>query len=80
LRNAPRTKTAEEQVREEQMRKAVSSGRVSAADVAQRVLEAVKENRFYILTHPKIKGAIQMRMEDILAERAPTDTSRPKSG
>jgi NAD(P)-dependent dehydrogenase (short-subunit alcohol dehydrogenase family) len=78
LRNAPRSKTAEEQEREEQMRKAVSSGRVSAEDVANRVLEAVKENRFYILTHPKIKGAIQVRMEDILAERAPTDTSRPK--
>jgi NAD(P)-dependent dehydrogenase (short-subunit alcohol dehydrogenase family) len=78
LRNAPRAKTSEEQEREEQMRKAVASGRVSAEDVAKRVLEAVKENRFYILTHPKIKGAIQMRMEDILAERAPTDTSRPK--
>jgi NAD(P)-dependent dehydrogenase (short-subunit alcohol dehydrogenase family) len=80
LRNAPRTKTAEEQEREEQMRKAVASGRISADDVASRVLEAVKENRFYILTHPKIKGAIQMRMEDILAERAPTDTSRPNPG
>jgi NAD(P)-dependent dehydrogenase (short-subunit alcohol dehydrogenase family) len=77
LRNAPRTKTAEEQEREDRMRKAVASGRVSADDVARRVLEAVKENRFYILTHPKIKGTIQTRMEDILAERAPTDTSRP---
>lgn len=77
LRNAPRTKTAEEQDREEQMRKAVTSGRVSADDVARRVLEAVKDNRFYILTHPKIKGAIQVRIEDILAERAPTDTSHP---
>ena len=78
LRNAPRTRTAEEQEREELMRKAVSSGKVSADDVAKRVLEAIKENRFYVLTHPKIKGAIQMRMEDILLERAPTDTSRPK--
>ncbi len=33
--------------------------------------------RFYILTHPKIKGAIQTRMEDILQDRSPTDTSRP---
>jgi NAD(P)-dependent dehydrogenase (short-subunit alcohol dehydrogenase family) len=80
LRNAPRAKTAEEQAREEQMRKAVASGRVSADDVARRVLEAIRENRFYILTHPKIKGAVQTRMEDILAERNPTDTSRPKPG
>jgi NAD(P)-dependent dehydrogenase (short-subunit alcohol dehydrogenase family) len=78
LRNAQRARTPEEQEREEQMRKAVLSGRVSAEDVAERVLDAVKENRFYILTHPKIKGAIQTRMEDILRERAPTETSKPK--
>jgi len=35
------------------------------------VLSAVKEDRFYILTHPKIKGAIQARMEDILEGRQP---------
>jgi len=32
---------------------------------------AVKEERFYVLTHPRIKGAIRARMEDILDERAP---------
>lgn len=80
LRNAQRPRTPEEQEREEQMRKAVLSGRISAEDVAQRVLDAVKENRFYILTHPKIKSAIQTRMEDILLERAPSDTSKPKRG
>jgi hypothetical protein len=31
----------------------------------------VKEERFYILTHARIKGAIQARMQDILEERAP---------
>src|SRR5487761_2275432 len=35
----------------------------SAADVAQKVFEAVCEERFYILTHPKIKPSIQWRME-----------------
>jgi hypothetical protein len=35
------------------------------------VVAAVKEERFYILTHPRIKGAIQARTEDILGERAP---------
>jgi len=53
------------------LRKAVSSGKLSADDVARAVVAAIKENRFYILTHPRIKGAIQARMEDILAERAP---------
>jgi NAD(P)-dependent dehydrogenase (short-subunit alcohol dehydrogenase family) len=77
LRNPPRTKTPEELAREEQMRHAVLSGRVSAEQVADEVFEAVREDRFYILTHPKIKGAIQTRMEDILLERPPTDTSKP---
>ena len=41
---------------------------------AVAVLDAVKAGRFYILTHPKIKGAIETRMRDILDERLPTNT------
>jgi len=55
------------------LKKAVASGRLSADDVAAAVVKAVKEDRFYILTHPRIKGAIQVRMEDILNDRAPRD-------
>lgn len=58
---------------EQQMRKAIESGRLSAADVARTTLDAVKANRFYILTHPKIKASIEARMRDILEERAPTN-------
>lgn len=57
--------------REAMLRKAVKSGKVSADQVAQAVVAAIKQERFYILTHPKIKGAIQARMEDILNARAP---------
>jgi NAD(P)-dependent dehydrogenase (short-subunit alcohol dehydrogenase family) len=64
-------KSKETLAREAMLRKAVSSGKVSADQVAQAVVAAVKEERFYILTHPRIKGAIQARMEDILEERAP---------
>ena len=53
------------------LRKAVTSGKISADEVARSVVAAVKENRFYVLTHPRIKGAIRARMEDILEERAP---------
>lgn len=56
-----------------QMRKAVESGKLSAADVARMTLDAVKANRFYILTHPKIKVSIESRMRDILEERQPTN-------
>ncbi|HEV2430718.1 MAG TPA: SDR family NAD(P)-dependent oxidoreductase [Burkholderiales bacterium] len=57
--------------REAMLRKAVASGKISADQVAQAVVAAVKEERFYILTHPRIKGAIRARMEDILEEHAP---------
>jgi NAD(P)-dependent dehydrogenase (short-subunit alcohol dehydrogenase family) len=56
-----------------QMRKAVESGKLSAADVARATMDAVKANRFYILTHPKIKQSIEARMRDILDERQPTN-------
>jgi len=62
--------------KEANLKKAVASGRLSADDVAKAVVAAVKEDRFYILTHPRIKGAIQARMDDILNERAPRDPLR----
>jgi NAD(P)-dependent dehydrogenase (short-subunit alcohol dehydrogenase family) len=64
-------KSAATLAREAMLKKAVASGKVSADQVAQAVVAAVKEERFYILTHPRIKGAIRARMEDILEERAP---------
>lgn len=66
-------KSKETLAREAMLRKAVTSGKISADQVAQAVVAAVKEDRFYILTHPRIKGAIQARMEDILQERTPRD-------
>jgi NAD(P)-dependent dehydrogenase (short-subunit alcohol dehydrogenase family) len=61
------------QAYEDRMRHAIKSGRLSATDVAKATMDAVKSNRFYILTHPKIKGAIEMRMRDILDDRLPTN-------
>jgi hypothetical protein len=53
--------------------KAVGSGRVSAADVAQKVFDAVAAGQFYIYSHPKAIGSVQVRMEDVLLARNPTD-------
>jgi NAD(P)-dependent dehydrogenase (short-subunit alcohol dehydrogenase family) len=64
-------KSREMLARQAMLKKAVSSGKISADQVAQAVVAAVKEERFYILTHARIKGAIQARMQDILEERAP---------
>ncbi len=53
--------------------KAVGSGRVSAADVAQKVFDAMAAGQFYIYSHPKAIGSVQARLEDIVLARNPTD-------
>ena len=53
--------------------KAVSSGKVTAAEVAQMVFNAIAANQFYIYSHPKAIGSVQTRMEDVLQARNPTD-------
>jgi NAD(P)-dependent dehydrogenase (short-subunit alcohol dehydrogenase family) len=71
--NQTRQKSASDLALDASLKKAVQSGKLSAADVAQKVYEAVRDERFYILTHPKIKPSIQWRMEDILQDRNPTN-------
>lgn len=73
-RNRPRELGSSRQTAKDLMlKKAVAAGRQSADDIARAVVAAVKADRFYILTHPAIKGAIRARMEDILEERSPRD-------
>jgi hypothetical protein len=62
--------------------KAVSSGKVSAAEVAQFVFDAIDANRFYIYSHPKALRSVQARLEDIMAPRNPSDpfADRPDVG
>ena len=52
--------------------KAVDSSKVSAANVAQLVFDAVTANQFYIYSHPKAIKSVQTRMEDVLQVRNPT--------
>ena len=58
-------------------RKAIAAGKLSAADIARITLDAVRNERFYVLPHQKTKAAIETRMKDVLEERDPTDISRP---
>ena len=62
--------------------RAVGSGKVSAADVARFVFDAIGEKRFYIYSHPKALGSVQTRLEDILQARNPTDpfAGKPEIG
>lgn len=62
--------------------KAVSSGKVTAATMAQAVFDAVAEGRFYIFSHPHALGGVQTRLEDVMQQRNPTDpfAAKPELG
>jgi NAD(P)-dependent dehydrogenase (short-subunit alcohol dehydrogenase family) len=62
--------------------KAVSSGKVTAAHVAQFVMDAVAEDRFYVYSHPHALNGVQSRLTDIANHRNPSDpfAARPEIG
>jgi NAD(P)-dependent dehydrogenase (short-subunit alcohol dehydrogenase family) len=53
--------------------KAVASGKVSAAQVAELTFDAIREDKFYIYSHPGTLESVQARMEDIMMRRNPSD-------
>ena len=53
--------------------KAVTSGKVSAAQVAHMTFDAIRAGQFYIYSHPRALGNVQARMEDILGQKNPGD-------
>ncbi len=61
---------------------AVTKGKVSAAQVAQFVFDACAHNHFYIYSHPKSLASVQVRLEDIMTPRNPTDpfAAKPELG
>ena len=61
---------------------AVTKGKVTAAQVAQWVFDAMDQNRFYIYSHPKALASVQVRLEDIMTPRNPTDpfAAKPEIG
>lgn len=53
--------------------KAVSSGKVSAEDVARMTFDAIRDERFYIYSHPQALRSVQQRFEAIVAQHNPPD-------
>jgi NAD(P)-dependent dehydrogenase (short-subunit alcohol dehydrogenase family) len=74
--------TASQLIGQAQSDKAVGSGKVSAADVAQKVFDAVASDHFYIYSHPQALGNVQSRMEAIVQGNNPPDPfqARPEVG
>ena len=62
--------------------KAVDAGKVSAAEVAGFVFDALRAKRFYIYSHPKALAAVQTRLEDVMQARNPSDpfAAKPEIG
>ncbi len=62
--------------------KAVDSGKVSAAQVAQMVFDAMRAKRFYIYSHSHAMRGVQTRLEDVIQQRNPSDpfADRPEVG
>jgi NAD(P)-dependent dehydrogenase (short-subunit alcohol dehydrogenase family) len=51
----------------------VDSG-IAPRDVADRVMDAVRTDTFYILTHPELDAAVATRFDDIMQRRPPSPT------
>ena len=74
--------TASQMIAQAMSTKAVTSGKVTAADTAKLVFDAIEANRFYIYTHPQALGMVQTRLEDVVMGRNPTDpfAGKPEIG
>ena len=86
-RNRPKDMPAAQPTRSQRIAQAmsdqaVSKGKVSAAQVAQWVFDACVQNQFYIYSHPKSLASVQVRLEDIMVARNPTDpfAAKPELG
>jgi NAD(P)-dependent dehydrogenase (short-subunit alcohol dehydrogenase family) len=86
-RNRPADAPAEQPTRSQLVAQAMAekageSAKVSAADVAVKVFDALRENRFCIYSHPHALEAVRTRLEDIVQGRNPSDpfAERPALG
>ena len=82
--NAPQTSelTKSQLIGQAMSNKAVSSGKITAGEIAHRVFDAISANQFYVFSHPKALGNVQSRMENIVSVTNPADpfSARPEIG
>jgi NAD(P)-dependent dehydrogenase (short-subunit alcohol dehydrogenase family) len=67
--NAPAPSPAAQMM--QQFTRAAVAGGIPPEAVAEKVLEAVREGSFWILTHGKTKGMVETRMRGIVEGKAP---------
>lgn len=54
-----------------------SARSAAPAEVAEHVVVAIREDRFYVLTHPEYREGVRQRMEGIVNERQLADLTQP---
>ena len=73
-----RSLTTSQRVAQGLIEKAVAGGRVTAADVAQFVFDALEADHFYIYSHPKALAPVMTRAEDVMRGGNPSDPYRER--
>ncbi len=73
LRNEvdPEVAVERARLREEVQKRFLEQG-MTPSEVGAMVVAAVREERFYILTHPRVKERLEVRLRDILEDRCPS--------
>jgi len=74
--------TASQRIGRQMSDKAVGSGKVTAADVGQKVFDGIEQDQFYIFSHPRALGNFKSRADAVLALQNPPDpfAERPEIG
>jgi NAD(P)-dependent dehydrogenase (short-subunit alcohol dehydrogenase family) len=70
--------TASQKLASRQLAKAVQGGKLGAREVAELTFDAIRENRFYVITHPNIMASVRLRLDDIAELRNPSDPMSAK--
>ncbi len=65
--------TRSQMIAQAMISKAVTSGKLTAADIAKRTFEAIRASAFYVVSHPEALEGVRQGAEDIMALRNPTD-------
>mgnify|MGYP003514514763 FL=1 len=65
--------TQSQMIAQAMISKAVTSGKLTAAEIAERTFDAIRRDAFYIVSHPDALDGVREGAEDIMALRNPTD-------
>lgn len=69
----PTPPTPSQLVAQAMIHKAVTSGKLTAAEMATRTFDSIRRGSFYIVSHPEALQVISQQAEDLVALRNPAD-------